>query len=154
MIDDSYNANYEAVIQALLRASSYKKGDGGSGDSGGRLIAILGDMLGLGMHEKELHRLLGENITKNFKTLDLLFTVGELMQKYLVPEITIPVTSFADSGAAARYYEDKKQELFRDGDVVLVKGSRDMHMEKVVSSILIATDLSRAFAESNNEYSC
>jgi len=119
VIDDCYNANpmsMRAAIDELAQAAD------------GRTVAVLGDMLELGEGAPELHRQIGQHARE--RGVDLLVTVGPLAgemggafagQAYAVP----------DAQAAAGLLGG----LLRDGDTVLVKGSRGVGLERVVDAL-------------------
>ncbi len=120
LIDDSYNSNPRALA-TMLEELSYAKG---------RKIAVLGDMLELGEREEGFHREIGRLIA-NLKT-DFLVTVGKLAS--LMGEEAVKwgmsrenFKSFPDSESASEFVK----EIVKDGDVVLVKGSRRLKMEIV-----------------------
>jgi len=124
-INDSYNANPMSMRCAaeVLDDVRVRKG--------GRKIAVLGDMLELGESAGDAHLSVG----RMFGGLGLsrLFLVGEHADDYrrgavdagMEPE---RIECFPDSEAAARFIDGFK----RPGDVILVKGSRGMRMEKIV----------------------
>ncbi|MGC8863922.1 MAG: glutamate ligase domain-containing protein, partial [Armatimonadota bacterium] len=102
---------------------------------GGRKIAVLGDMLELGEHAVESHMELGRAVRD--AGVDLLVVVGRLAR--LISRSAIDsgmrvenVSEFDDSYEAAREVPAK----LRERDVVLVKGSRAMKMERVVEALL------------------
>ncbi|MGI6751339.1 MAG: UDP-N-acetylmuramoyl-tripeptide--D-alanyl-D-alanine ligase [Anaerovoracaceae bacterium] len=121
IIDDSYNANPQSMRAAIDMLSSVK---------GGRRIAILGDMGELGKDSEKFHLSLGEYIKD--KPLDILITVGELSR-------------FVSMGAAGRieihHFRNKEDfhnemvKLIKPDDIILVKGSRFMEMEKTVEQL-------------------
>ncbi len=120
VIDDTYNANPAAVRATLAFLAEMP---------GVRKIAILGDMRELGPAAEALHRDLGHYAMT--LGLDALLAVGELGRAYV-------------AGAAdprARWYPDNaavSDALLREaapGDVVLVKGSRAMHMDEIVGRL-------------------
>ncbi|QOJ24769.1 MAG: UDP-N-acetylmuramoyl-tripeptide--D-alanyl-D-alanine ligase [Gammaproteobacteria bacterium] len=118
LIDDTYNANPESVRAALavLAATTGKK------------ILVLGDMGELGKSAIDLHRTIGREARK--AGLDRLLTLGEL-SAYATEEF----------GKGARHFNDIDELLHETenllaGDVtLLVKGSRFMHMERVVQQL-------------------
>ena len=124
IIDDSYNASPSSMKEALDALKELE---------GRRKIAVLGDMLELGKYTLEAHKEIGK-IAASF--VDLLFTIG-------------PRAKFIAQGAReAGIDEDKifsyiladeaKKEVelkMREGDLVLVKGSRAMHLEKIIEEI-------------------
>ncbi|MFH1428206.1 MAG: Mur ligase family protein [Candidatus Margulisiibacteriota bacterium] len=110
IINDTYNANPNSVKWALERLREMP----------GRKIAVLGDMLELGNNEVQYHRDI------DLRGVDHVFTYG-------------PV--FNDANITGNSYVDKKELIaslkshLKEGDVVLVKGSRSMKMEDVVDDI-------------------
>lgn len=118
LIDDSYNANPESVKAALAVLAA----------AAGKKILILGDMGELGKTARDLHRTIGEEA--RLLKLDELMTVGELSR------------CASDAyGQGARHFNDMEALLDSlenrlDADVtVLVKGSRFMHMERIVNRL-------------------
>lgn len=126
IIDDTYNSSPAAAISALEIAASM-------GSS--RRMAILGDMLELGQDEEKGHRAIARKIFElNF---DFLAAVGERM-KIAVRELerlNFPKDKIAqfDNPAAAGDFAAGKLER---GDIVLVKGSQSMRMEKAVEKLM------------------
>ena len=116
VLNDAYNASPASVATALETLASHKSS---------RKIAFLGDMRELGTRAEAAHQELGAVIDK-LGGIDALYTVGPLAA--LIPNAK---QRFADSDAAARFAEE---DLFLTaGDVVLVKGSRAMAMEKIAT---------------------
>ncbi|MEX2052979.1 MAG: UDP-N-acetylmuramoyl-tripeptide--D-alanyl-D-alanine ligase [Candidatus Paceibacterota bacterium] len=131
IIDDTYNASPLSVHAALdtlrdfsmARRLVYHQG---------RKIAVLGDMKELGKYEIEAHRAIG-NVAG--ERADILITVGAAA-KFIADSAAnqLPkenILSFNTSEDAKM----KVQEIIQEGDVVLVKGSRSMKMEKIVDEI-------------------
>lgn len=118
---DVYNANpasMEAVIYELARIKS------------GRAIAVLGDMLELGDISVDAHRYLGR-LLKDLK-IEVLIGVGKFME-YAVKEFmgeAYLINSSEEAGELLRH-------IMKDGDTILVKGSRGMKMEKVLEGYAI-----------------
>ena len=118
LLNDAYNAGPASVATALQTLAAY---------DGGRKIAFLGDMRELGTRAEDAHRELGPAIDA-LGGLDALYTVGGLAA--LIPNAT---QRFAGSEEAARF---AREALKREsGDVVLVKGSRAMAMEKIAAAL-------------------
>jgi UDP-N-acetylmuramoyl-tripeptide--D-alanyl-D-alanine ligase len=123
VLDDSYNANPDSMLQALAQLASHA----------GRRIAVLGDMLELGAEAAALHAELGERVAA--AGVHLLFGLG--------PHMRHAVAAAARSGLGdrARHYEEigalveALRAGLRPGDAVLVKGSRGSRMERVVESL-------------------
>jgi UDP-N-acetylmuramoyl-tripeptide--D-alanyl-D-alanine ligase len=123
--DDSYNSNPRALDAALT---------GLAGLPAARKVAVLADMLELGEAEREFHRRAGETVART--GWDVLVAIGPLAVHIAdgaaaAGMSTAAIHRFPDSGAAAEVIPD----LVRDGDLVLVKGSRGMKAEAVVASL-------------------
>ena len=126
LIDDSYNSNpaaLETALKSLAAAPCQRK------------IAVLGDMLELGKQEAEFHRQAGRTVVRN--NWDLLITVGPLSRHTAEGALLEGlkkenIISFDNSIEAA----EKINELIRKGDLVLIKGSRGIKMEKIVKILL------------------
>lgn len=122
--DDSYNSNPKAAdlaLQIIEESQGF-----------GRKIAILGDMLELGSDEAKFHETVGMQAALHH--VDLLMTVGPLSRymaaaakKSGVPEVIVA----ENSDEAGR----KALQIVKQGDLVLVKGSRGMKMETVIESL-------------------
>lgn len=120
LIDDSYNSNPRA-LSTMLEEIYHARG---------RKIAVLGDMLELGGREEEFHREIGRSLA-NLR-IDFLVTVGKLAS--LIGEEAVKwgmvkenFRSFSDSESASEFVE----KIVKDGDVILVKGSRRLKMEVI-----------------------
>jgi UDP-N-acetylmuramoyl-tripeptide--D-alanyl-D-alanine ligase len=126
VIDDSFNGNPASMVAALgsLKARPV---------SSGRRIAILGDMLELGTEAPAYH----EKLAKDLPGIDGIYCVGPLMRHLyeLVPADR--ALGWHDDPATL----DPQQiaALLRDGDVVVVKGSKKMFwVNKFVPRLLAA----------------
>jgi UDP-N-acetylmuramoyl-tripeptide--D-alanyl-D-alanine ligase len=126
LIDDSHNSSPVALEEALnvlgeLRAK-------------GRKIAVLGDMKELGSYSKAEHRRLGALAGKSAY---LIITVGTEAEGFAqgARDSGTPsdfIHSFSDSVKAGDYLS----ELIKEGDIVLIKGSQSMRMEKITRILL------------------
>ncbi|NLG84887.1 MAG: UDP-N-acetylmuramoyl-tripeptide--D-alanyl-D-alanine ligase [Firmicutes bacterium] len=127
VIDDTYNAN-PASMDAALRVMAARS-------IPGRRVAVLGDMLELGSATEAAHREVGRLAAG--AGLSLLLTFGEAAR-----EIGHGAVEAGFPSAAVRHYTEKSvlletlRSFLRPGDVVLVKGSRGMHMEEIVAGLL------------------
>jgi UDP-N-acetylmuramoyl-tripeptide--D-alanyl-D-alanine ligase len=93
----------------------------------GRRIAVIGDMLELGERAAALHRDTGSAIAALGP--DRLVCVGDLAEHLREGAARLPdVRTSPDPLAAAAHLEDLSA-----GDVVLVKGSRGLAMERLVA---------------------
>jgi UDP-N-acetylmuramoyl-tripeptide--D-alanyl-D-alanine ligase len=133
IIDDTYNASPLAMRAALDTLRDFTKAKNSlSGAKRCRKVAVLGDMRELGKYEIDAHRAIGNLVGER---ADILMTVGAAA-KFIADSATNQmkpnsVFSFDTSDEA----KGKIQELIREGDVILVKGSHAMEMEKIVEEI-------------------
>lgn len=131
VIDDTYNASPDSINSNIDALFDYAKT--------GQKIAVLGDVLELGEQSEELHRGIGKFIVEEAqkgKTLDLVITVGEgasFIAKQVEETSDIPVKSCKDNEEAAAFVK----KCAKEGDWILVKGSRGMHMDEVVQKVVM-----------------
>jgi UDP-N-acetylmuramoyl-tripeptide--D-alanyl-D-alanine ligase len=130
IIDDSYNSSPTATESALRSLKEVHVQ--------GKKIAVFGDMLELGKHSAEAHRKIG---AFSAHCVDLLVTVGfraKLMEDAALEQgmSTQCVKHFKNSEEATLHI----QEYISEGDIVLVKGSESMRMERVVARLLKEPD--------------
>ncbi len=136
IIDDTYNASPLATRAALDTLRDFTKAKNSiSGTKKGRKIAVLGDMRELGKYEIEAHRAIGNLVGER---ADILVTVGTAA-KFIADSAANQmkpnsVFSFDTSDEA----KIKVQELIKEGDVILIKGSHSMRMEEIVKEISIS----------------
>ncbi len=123
IIDDSYNANPESMKAALEAFESM--------ESSGKKIAILGDMLELGITAPFWHRQLGRFLRK-VPSLNQVVLVGEHVQwaHKMVPQ-GLPV-QWVKTWEEALVVVQKQ---LHDASLVLVKGSRGVHLGKLVDAL-------------------
>ncbi len=126
IINDAYNSNPESFSYSLRALAGI--------DGGRRKVLVAGDMLELGEKSELLHRRLGEKAARS--GVDLLICAGGYSSAVRKGAIRAgleknSVFSFARRTAAERLLLRR----VRPGDVVLVKGSRRMEMEKVVAGL-------------------
>lgn len=127
IIDDTYNASPASTVAALNLLADL------SPDDQGRRVAVLGDMLELGDMTDEGHKLVGRRAAG---VVDLLVTVGELGrhigdEALIVGFPSAQVRQMDDATSAIAMLK----ELLREGDLVLVKGSRAIGMERIVTEL-------------------
>ncbi len=131
ILDDTYNASpmaMEAALEVLNDLPAKRK------------IVVLGDMLELGAFTIDEHRKLGRMVKKS--GAKLLFAIGP-RAKFIASEAraagfkpeNIFEFSFSD--------EAKKdvQEKIKEGDLILIKGSQSMRMEKITEEIMLHPEL-------------
>jgi UDP-N-acetylmuramoyl-tripeptide--D-alanyl-D-alanine ligase len=123
LIDDCYNANPMSMRAALddLSATSAAAG-------AGRRVAVLGDMLELGPGARDFHAEIGHHA--DAVGVDLLVAVGPLSEA-IADAYTGESYRVADARAAAAVVP----ELVESGDVVLVKASRGIGLERVCEAL-------------------
>jgi len=124
VIDDSYNAGPVSMRAAFAVLSDAKP------DSGGRRIAVLGDMLELGPDAAHLHADLAADIGR--LGIDSVFTAGPLMAALFE---ALPASVRGQHAGSADSLIQPLVESLRAGDVVLVKGSHGSAMHRVVSAL-------------------
>jgi UDP-N-acetylmuramoyl-tripeptide--D-alanyl-D-alanine ligase len=124
ILDDTYNASPASTIAALNLLDELD----------GRKIAVLGDMLELGDYEEEGHQKVG---MRALEVADMLITVGP--RGRIIGEAALrwgmsseQVHVFEGNAEAIALLE----EMVMGDDVVLVKGSRAMKMEEIVSALV------------------
>ncbi len=127
LIDDTYNSAPASVKEALIATDEIEAS---------RKIVVLGDMLELGDREKLSHELVGEKISKMEKVIFV--AVGERMKEAVkrfkdkLPNHQDKVYWLEDSVEAGRFVQD----LMKEGDLVLLKGSQGMRVERAVVEIM------------------
>jgi UDP-N-acetylmuramoyl-tripeptide--D-alanyl-D-alanine ligase len=126
LLDDSYNASPAASEEALGALSLIPKK--------GKRIALLGDMLELGRYSAEEHARVGKLAAER---VDMLIAVGIRSRASRLAAIEAGmkeenVLAFDTAIEAARAIK----EHVRENDIVLVKGSQSVRMERVVEELL------------------
>jgi len=124
IIDDSYNASPSSMRAALLTLKDIPAK---------RKVAILGDMLEIGVYSQEAHETAGRLAAH---CADALITVGarakfiaDAAERAGMPGANIiSVMTAEEAGTEA-------QNIISEGDLVLVKASRALHLEKTVEEI-------------------
>lgn len=126
IIDDTYNASPASTrlaLQVLSDVPSLRK------------IAVLGDMLELGEHTISAHEEVGRFASE---VADILITVGtraKFMASAAAAKLPLDRIFSFETSAEAR---PKVQELIKEHDLILVKGSQGIRMEKIVEEIMAA----------------
>jgi UDP-N-acetylmuramoyl-tripeptide--D-alanyl-D-alanine ligase len=123
ILDDTYNAGPESTIAALNLLEELE----------GRKIAVLGDMLELGVQEEEGHRKVG---LRALDVASVLVTVGE-RGAIIGAEAKRGGMSGDRVHICATNAEaiEHLQAILQPGDMILVKGSRGLHMEDIVNAL-------------------
>lgn len=125
LIDDTYNSNPRALASALKSLADLPVP---------RRVAVLGDMLELGAKEKKFHLQAGEQVVAF--GWDLLVTVGQRSLHLAEGARRAGLASHAiHSFASTETAAAELVSLLKEGDLVLVKGSRGMRMELIVDRL-------------------
>ncbi len=127
MLDDTYNASPKSMLAGLNLLDEME----------GRKVAVLGDMLELGRYETQGHQKVG---IRAAEVVDVLVTVGQLAK--IIAKAAADagfqkenIYSFADSAGAEKFLK----QYLTENDVVLVKGSRGMRLDKIVTSLEVGS---------------
>ncbi len=130
LIDDSYNSNPRSLLgmaRSLVEGSQ-------AGRGARRTIVVAGEMLELGEDAARMHRQAGREIAG--LGVSLLFGVRGLARDLVEGAREAGMTE-----ADARFFETTDEAArallgeVREGDLVLVKGSRGVHTERVVKAL-------------------
>jgi UDP-N-acetylmuramoyl-tripeptide--D-alanyl-D-alanine ligase len=139
LINDSYNANPSSIEESLKELVRIR--------GKGRTVAILGDMFELGRFSERAHRAIGKMISNI--GVNVFVAVGEMMSlaaeesqsestrtekvrnQKLKNELQLTTFDFKSVDEVKQNISD----IIKEGDVVLIKGSRVMGMEKIVERI-------------------
>jgi len=133
ILDDSESATIFSMAEAVEILGKISPPPNFGGESAPRKIAVLGDVIGIGKYTIEAHEAIGERAAKNS---DLLFTFG-------------PRAKFIAQGANTKGMALEKifqfdtidegklklKEEIKEGDLILVDGSKEMEMGKIVKEI-------------------
>jgi UDP-N-acetylmuramoyl-tripeptide--D-alanyl-D-alanine ligase len=123
VINDSYNSNPDALMSMVRTLVD------GAGDAK-RKIVVAGEMLELGADGAKIHRETGEKIARS--GIDMLIGVRGFAQEMVDGAADVEAQFVEDSDAAGELLA----ELVKEGDVILVKGSRGVRTEKVIEKLL------------------
>ncbi len=124
IINDSYNASplsTRAALDALKSLEAKRK------------VAILGDMLEIGKYSLEVHEKIGRLV---YNVADILFAIGP--RSKLMAEAALNAGMKKDKVFIFDTADEAKlkvQEIVRKGDLILVKASRAIGLDKIVEEI-------------------
>ena len=124
IIKDCYNAGPESMA-ASLRVLGKKPG---------RRIAVLGDMLELGVRASAEHYRVGRIAAEN---ADYVFAYGPYADRVVSGAVTggMSVAAVANFDDQEQLYTELKR-IVKPGDILLFKGSHGMHMERILEMFL------------------
>ncbi|MBH38459.1 hypothetical protein CL658_05440 [bacterium] len=117
LFDDTFSSSPSEVLYAFQYLSRYD----------GRKIAVLGDMLELGSYSKKEHMFIGK-LAHDYG-IDMLFLLGEHMS--VLEGEGMPYYHFFDKDELIR----RLKEEVKQGDIILVKGARSLHMDEIVTQL-------------------
>ncbi len=129
ILNDTYNANSDSMRRAIDALCDMP--------CSGKRVAVLADMLELGVSGDAEHQAIGRYIQQN--PVDLLLTFGD-KARMICREA---------SATCLGHFESRKQlldallPLLYEGDVVLFKGSRGMKLEQVVEALISERNITR-----------
>lgn len=123
LLDDTYNASPQSMLAALNLLEELD----------GRKVAVLGDMLELGPYEAQGHEMVG---VRAAEVVDELVTVGDLgsIIAQAAYRSGLPLSSITRLDSTQDAVAYLKPRLGNQ-DVVLVKGSRGMQMDRIVAAL-------------------
>lgn len=120
LIDDTYNSNPKALasmVEALRQTSAVRR------------LVVAGEMLELGPDGPALHRALGEQMVGLDAVIGVRGLASEIVEGARLAGV--PAEFVESPGEAAVWLEQN----LRKGDVVLLKGSRGVHLERTVEAL-------------------
>ena len=131
VVFDGYNANPGSMSAAIAAFSKT--------EVPGRRVAVLGDMMELGLRSEQLHRALGAEVARS--GVNALWAVGKFAP--------LVARSAEENGLDGRVSQAEEVEpvvrhvceYLQPGDAVLVKGSRAMKMERLVEELRASPSL-------------
>ena len=127
VINDCYNANPASMKNALSILSGLAEGKQ-------RTVFICGDMAELGRHTEQFHKELGTDIAKT--NIDVVlavgpFSAGTAETAEQVAEYDLQINCFENAICACNNLD----KYIKDDDIILVKGSRSVGLERVVEKL-------------------
>lgn len=129
LIDDTYNASPRSTIAAIETMKDIPI------EKNNKRIVVLGDMLELGIHTEKGHQEVGKEIVLN--NIDMFVAVGEKMEEAITTAMSAgmkeeQIFKFGHPEEAGKFVQEK----IKKGDIALIKGSRGMHLEKIVEELM------------------
>jgi UDP-N-acetylmuramoyl-tripeptide--D-alanyl-D-alanine ligase len=120
LIDDTYNSNPKALasmVEALRQTSATRR------------LVVAGEMLELGPDGPPLHRASGEQMAGLDAVIGVRGLASEIVEG--ARSVGVPAEFVESPGEAAVWLEKN----LRKGDVVLLKGSRGVHLERALEAL-------------------
>lgn len=125
IINDAYNASPTSMMAAIELVSNLKGYE--------KIILVLGDMLELGPKEEQYHQQIGASL--NSDKIDLLFTFGKLAEHLAEGGRSSLGNSRVFSYTDKNELIKELQEHVNNHTLVLVKASRGMKLEEIVTAL-------------------
>jgi len=123
LLDDCYNANPDSMAAALATARALA--------AGGRVVAVLGDMLELGPASEPSHRALGAEAARTGVGALAAFGPASRFTAEAARAAGLEPFHTEDVDALVRW----ARAILRSGDLLLVKASRGMKLERLVEAL-------------------
>jgi UDP-N-acetylmuramoyl-tripeptide--D-alanyl-D-alanine ligase len=132
VVNDSYNSNPDALLSMVKTVVE-------NGKNMKRKIIMAGEMMELGAEAEKIHYETGKKIAES--GVDVVIGVGNLARKLVegARDLGLKQTEFLENSEKAADYILSE---IKEGDLVLVKGSRSVRMEKIVEKLQKNFDLS------------
>lgn len=129
LIDDSYNSEPQSLRSAISMLARIPS------PAGGTKYAVLGDMLELGKYSVEKHQEIGRLVAE--KKINKLAIVGERARDIKRAALEAGMDEndtyeFSDSLGAGKFLQNR----INPGDIILIKGSQGMRMEKIAKELM------------------
>ena len=126
ILDDSYNASPQSTLAALNLLEEIE----------GNKIAVLGDMLELGQYERQGHQMVGVRAAEICDELILVGKLGEITRLSAISNgmSENKIHLFENASEVVAYLKTR----LKKEDVVLVKGSHGLRLDRVVSSLEVS----------------
>ncbi|MEI8361270.1 MAG: Mur ligase family protein [bacterium] len=133
IVDDTYNASPQSTLEAIRVTGMIALAEGA------RRWAILGDMFELGAYTEDGHLAVGQAVAQN--NFDYLIAVGERSLKTIDGALKKKMKKdrIFHFSTALEVCEFIKQQL-EPNDLLLIKGSQGMRMEKIVKQLVAEPD--------------
>jgi UDP-N-acetylmuramoyl-tripeptide--D-alanyl-D-alanine ligase len=130
VIDDSYNSNVDSALLALRTAAELAR------SRGGRAFALLGDIRELGERSREDH----ERVGRGAAELGVEHLVGVGTEMRAATAVARAAGIAAEDAASPEQAAEAVADRLAPGDVVVVKGSRSLAMERAVDALVTADE--------------
>ncbi|WP_202709885.1 UDP-N-acetylmuramoyl-tripeptide--D-alanyl-D-alanine ligase [Sporosalibacterium faouarense] len=125
ILNDAYKSNpisLNSALETMYLFKNYKQ-----------KILVLGDMFGTGENEVRIHEKIGEEI--NTEEIDYVFTIGELAENIAKKARLKYKENRVFSFTSKKELVEKLKEVIKEKAIILIKGSRVIHLEEVVEAL-------------------